>query len=182
MRKLTYEEYEEIYPQLEEDGIVDHFIDMYNTADLKVDLGDAETVNLMMLNRDDEQVAVYIDYMPYVYIGTTLEEVVSSLREEIDKDFLYKYYVVIREYDGEAYDIGEDYDSEENMENYDACMEHINTLRGDRTVISHPLTYWMEHDDKLQECLIIRQDESVDDSGNFNEDNSEILFSVVFVK
>ena len=181
MRKLTYEEYEDIYPQLEEEGAVDHFIDMYDTADLKVDLGDAETINVMMLNRDDSQVAVYIEYMPYVYIETSLEEVVSSIREEIDKDFLYKYYVVVRKYDGEAYDFEEYCEPKEN-ENYDACMEHINTLRGDRTVISNPLTYWMYHDDKLQECLIIRKDESIGDAFFFNERNCEILFSVVFVK
>ena len=182
MRKLTYEEYEDIYPQLEEDGAVDHFIDMYDTADLKVDLGDAETLNVMMLNRDDSQVAVYIEYMPYVYIETSLEEVVSSLREEIDKDFLYRYYVVSRNYDGEAYEFGDDCYVEEKTQDYDACMEYLNTLRGDRTVISDPLTYWMEHDDKLQEYLIIREDESVEYVGCFNERNCEVLFSSVVVK
>lgn len=182
MRKLTFEEYENIYPQLEEDGIVDHFTDMYGFTNLNFELGDVETISLMMLNRDDNQVGVWIDYESYVYIETSLEEVVSSIRDEFDKDFLYKYYVVVRKYDGEAYDFGEYCESEENMENYDACMEHINTLRGDRTVISNPLTYWMEHDDKLQECLIIRKDESVDDSAEITERNSEVLFSAVFVK
>lgn len=183
MRKLTYEEYEDIYPQLEEEGAVDHFIDMYDTADLKVDLGDAETLNVMMLNRDDSQVAVYIEYMPYVYIETSLEEVVSSLREEIDKDFLYSYHVIVRTFDGHYYDFYEEMrDIHEKMQNYDACMDYLNTLRGDRTAIAAPGAYWMEHDDELQECLIIRKDESVDDSAEITERNSEVLFSAVYVK
>lgn len=183
MRKLTFDEYENIYPQLEEEGAVDHFTDMYGFTNLNFELGDDETISLMMLNRDDDQVGVWIDYESYVYIETSLEEVVSSIREEFDKDFLYSYHVIVRTFDGHYYHFYEEMrDIHEKMQNYDACMDYLNTLRGNRTAIADPGAYWMEHDDELQECLIIRKDESVDDSAEITERNSEVLFSAVFVK
>lgn len=81
MEKLSYAYYSENYQNLSEKYSLEYFLDMDNPADMRYTI-DYNELSIGMLDENEDQVAAWLPDGEYIYVNTSLSEVIEAVKSE----------------------------------------------------------------------------------------------------